>query len=417
MIDSLIYRCPRCGVYDWLDRMTCRHCDASVDITGVDRMRCCGEDRPIADWYDRIRRMPLPKPEGEWIMSDDGVVLSTEAADRHYAGLDGLTAVAYSRKYRDKGCLRLAPDRLHFTGHDHRAAIGMNDITGVTIESDTVIVMNRSRGALFFDFQNEKGKQWEDAIRRALDDRMAPAAVLEYYPRIRCDRDRRPVREKGEIERLLLPPSATTGLRPSLAVFRMLRALAGAILPCLLPIRLEGASRLPVDGPGILMGNHSSFMDAVLLEALLPRRIWFMTKNSQFSHPLLNALLRIAGSFPVRRYATDVQAVRNAIRVVRQGHVLGLFPEGERCWDGRMLPFRRGAIRLALALGGPIIPVGISGAYALMPRWTRRIRRVPITIRVGHPFRLKPVAIDRQDERDISRAEQCIRRRIEDLMG
>ena len=91
----------------------------------------------------------------------------------------------------------------------------------------------------------------------------------------------------------------------------------------------------------------------------------------------------MAGAFPVRRYQTDVVAVRNALRVLQKGHLLGVFPEGERSWDGQMLPFKQGTLRLMLAAGKPIIPVGISGIYELMPRWTHRIKRVPVRIKRG----------------------------------
>jgi len=176
------------------------------------------------------------------------------------------------------------------------------------------------------------------------------------------------------------------------------RLLAGLFLQAVLPLRIEGQDHLPRQGPMILAANHSSFLDAILLAALAPRPVAFMTKNSQFAHPALFHILRWAGAFPVRRYTTDPLAVRNALRILRRGRVLGLFPEGERCWDDRMQPFKRTTVRLMLAAGAPVVPVGIRGAYGLMPRWSTRIRRVPVAIRFGAPLHLPVVAPEDQDD-------------------
>lgn len=141
-----------------------------------------------------------------------------------------------------------------------------------------------------------------------------------------------------------------------------------------------------------------------------------MTKNSQYKGRFMTWFLGLTGSFPVRRYTVDVQAVRNAVRVVQGGHMLGIFPEGERSWDDRMLPFKRGAMRLVLALGVPVIPVGISGAYGLMPRWTHRIRRVPVQVRFGSPVMIEPVPAAVQTEADIKAVTAKLREKIQALV-
>jgi 1-acyl-sn-glycerol-3-phosphate acyltransferase len=150
---------------------------------------------------------------------------------------------------------------------------------------------------------------------------------------------------------------------------------------------------------------------------MTPRHIWFMAKNSEYKGLFMTWFLGLARSFPVRRYTVDVQAVRNAIRVLQGGHILGIFPEGERNWDNRMLPFKRGTMRLVLALGVPVIPVGISGAYGLMPRWTHRVTRVPVQIRFGAPVSIAPVAAAAQTEADIAVVTEKLRGCIQDLIG
>ena len=109
--------------------------------------------------------------------------------------------------------------------------------------------------------------------------------------------------------------------------------------------------------------------------------------------------------------------MRNAIRVIQEGHVLGIFPEGERCWDNRLLPYKIGTIRLILALGHDVIPVGVSGAYALMPRWTHDIKRVPITIRIGKPVNLGHIPVPKQTMNDIQAASEKLKAAMTELIG
>ena len=184
----------------------------------------------------------------------------------------------------------------------------------------------------------------------------------------------------------------------------------------LLPLTFRGIENVPAKGGAVLVANHSSFLDSILLEAFFPRHIWFMTKNSQYSHPALMWFLRLARSFPVRRYTVDPQAVRNAMKIVSSGHLLGIFPEGERNWDGTMLPFKRGTMRLVLALGKPVIPVGISGAYGLMPRWTHKISRVPVTVRIGAPMIIPRTPGASQTEADIAWVTGRLREAIAKLV-
>jgi 1-acyl-sn-glycerol-3-phosphate acyltransferase len=199
--------------------------------------------------------------------------------------------------------------------------------------------------------------------------------------------------------------------------YAVVRKIAKPIIKTAFSVKVAGLEHIPAKGPAIILSNHCSFLDAIMLGALPKRYIWYMTKSSQYKSDFLRWFLKLAKSFPVRRYTTDVVAVRNAIRVVQQGHILGIFPEGERSWDGRMLPFRQGAMRLVLALGQPVIPVGISGAYGLMPRWTHKIKRVPVTIRFGRPLHFDLIPIPRQTRDDIKKVAEELKRHILNLIG
>ena len=245
---------------------------------------------------------------------------------------------------------------------------------------------------------------------------MNPGGFQNFFPRLRFD-DAPKIASPGRRRRDLVKRSKPVdGGREPVFVYHMVRFVGRVILKKFLPLTLVGMENIPAKGGAVLLANHSSFLDSIILEAFLPRHIWFMTKNSQYRHPLLFWFLRLARSFPVRRYTVDAQAVRNAMGIVGRGHLLGIFPEGERNWDGRMLPFKRGTMRLVLALGKPVIPVGISGAYGLMPRWTHAIARLPVTVRMGPPIAIRQIPAAAQTEADIDWITGLIRSTIGKLV-
>ncbi len=166
--------------------------------------------------------------------------------------------------------------------------------------------------------------------------------------------------------------------------------LARLGLPLALPLvarfRVEGRGNVPDGGPFILAVNHASILDGALAQMACPRTVHTMTKSSQFRSAPFRWLLLGLQAFPVRRYRVDPQAVRTVLRLLGEGRGVGIYPEAERSWDGRGQPFRRGAIRLILKAGVPVVPCGISGSYDVWPRWSRRARRGDITIRFGVPL-------------------------------
>lgn len=407
MIDRLLYRCPLCGAEPWLKGKRCRACGAGLRVE-ADRTRLTigGRTAPVAAWYDRVRELDGPPREGR---RSGTVIVSEEVRAADHRGPDGLQGVHFGRRPLGPAVLRLDTDRLSVRGAATDRTIPLDRITAVTIESHTLIVDHRDGRPLFFDFADGAGKRWEDLLQRALAAHHAPHRIAEYCPRLRLAEAAPRRRTGGGGYGRLDPPSTAADRRTGFE--RLRRAVRGGLSGAL-PLTVAGRGHVPARGPCIIAANHSSFLDAILLAAFAPRPIRFMTKNSQFAHPLLVRFLPWAGAFPVRRYTTDVGAVRNVRRVLARGAVLGLFPEGERCWDGRLQPFKRTAVRLMLALGVPVVPAGIAGAYALMPRWTGRVRRGPVAIRFGPPLALARIPAGAQTPADVERAAAGLREAI-----
>ena len=131
--------------------------------------------------------------------------------------------------------------------------------------------------------------------------------------------------------------------------------------------RVEGEKEIPKNC--VLMGNHQCFLDPLTLALCVPdREIHFMGKKELFNNRFLNWLFRKVHGFPVDRGNIDMAAIRTAMGVLRDGHTLGIFPEGTRGKEGHMLPLLGGASLLALKSGCPVVPVYIDGGYRLFRR-------------------------------------------------
>jgi len=417
MITDILYRCPSCGSFEWMDGSGCVHCRAAVQVVSRTEVSINGERNTISHWYRRVLSFELPPGDAGPIMESGRVVLSREAAGGTYRGFAGVVATRFTRAACDEGFITLKSGGLRFSGEMEALDIPMEDLTGLTIESNTIILTSRTYGILFFDFLHESGKKWEDCIRRCLARLHAPRKIAEFYPRLRFEDDFRegPARARGH-QSLRVPAKRHYRLDSSL-VLPVVRVIARPVIKSLFSVDIKGLEHIPEEGPAVLLSNHTSFMDSIILGAFPRRNIWFMAKNSEYRGRLLTWALRHARSFPVRRYTVDVQAVRNAVRIINQGHILGIYPEGERTWDNSLLPFRHGTIRLVLALGKPVIPVGISGAYELMPRWTSSIRRSPVRIRIGPPLMFDHIPVPQQTRADIMEAERVLRTHIHHLSG
>lgn len=196
------------------------------------------------------------------------------------------------------------------------------------------------------------------------------------------------------------------------------RALARAVAR----VRITGAiDAIPRQGPVILAANHSSNLDPVVIGGFLTqsldRRVNWLGKKELFDIPVFGWLARNGGIHPVDRGAADVDAFRLARRILDEGHLLAVFPEGTRSPDGTLQAAKDGLALLAIRSGAPIVPIGIDGADRVWPKG-RRLPRIGghITVRIGEPF-LLDAAEPGEDRRAVkARATERIMRSIADLL-
>jgi len=163
------------------------------------------------------------------------------------------------------------------------------------------------------------------------------------------------------------------------SLYGVARFLLRLLLPLRVRVAVEGVEHVPAEGAFVLVLNHQSVLDPILAQVACPRTVHSMTKSTQFRGRIWRWLLVRLAAFPTRRYRVDPQAVRTALRLLGEGKGVGIYPEGERSWDGRLQPLREGSVRLLLKAGVPVVPCGISGSYDVLPRWGRSLR--PGTVR------------------------------------
>jgi 1-acyl-sn-glycerol-3-phosphate acyltransferase len=150
-------------------------------------------------------------------------------------------------------------------------------------------------------------------------------------------------------------------------------------------VDLRTPENIPAAGPVILVANHESMLDPWLLGLATPRPVRYMAKAELFELPVVRTLMRAFGTFPVERGIGDRTAVGRAAELLSDGQVLGIFPQGT-CLPYRDRPWLRGAARLAIVTGAPIVPVCIVGSERALRPGKFKLGLPQITVIVGEPI-------------------------------
>jgi 1-acyl-sn-glycerol-3-phosphate acyltransferase len=160
-------------------------------------------------------------------------------------------------------------------------------------------------------------------------------------------------------------------------------------------VHAEGVGNMPAAGGVVVVSNHLTMLDPLLLGVLFPRQLHFMAKEELYAFKPLGAWLRWSGTFPVRRGVVDRKALREAEDLLRAGEVVMIFPEGHRSATTGAQAARAGAALLAGRVDVPILPVGISGTEHLRLRGEplqiarRFLTRPTVSVCVGPPFSMR----------------------------
>ncbi len=150
---------------------------------------------------------------------------------------------------------------------------------------------------------------------------------------------------------------------------RLLRGTLLLLMRILFRIEHHGSENIPSEGPLILAANHVTYFDPPWISVRVYRTVRIMTWDKLFVPPA-GWILRWFGAFPVSLSNPESSAYRAALRVLRRGEALMIFPEGGRSPDGSLMPFKSGAARLALRTGAAIVPVAVHGGERV---WSKKM--------------------------------------------
>ncbi len=171
------------------------------------------------------------------------------------------------------------------------------------------------------------------------------------------------------------------------------KILCSMILYPLHRVKVIGKENFPEEGGVLLCTNHIDNLDPPVVGMTCPRPVHFMAKEELFSMPILKFILPRVNSFPVKRGMSDRKAFRNALSLLKDGRVVGMFPEGTRSKDGELQKGLAGAGFFALKGEGVVMPCAIVGPY-------KRFRRLKVVY--GKPIDMTKYREERTSTEEVT---------------
>jgi 1-acyl-sn-glycerol-3-phosphate acyltransferase len=152
-------------------------------------------------------------------------------------------------------------------------------------------------------------------------------------------------------------------------------------------VSVKGAERIP-PGTCLFVANRTSSADAPAVVNAIPRRIAILLKKSLFKYPIVGQAFTLAHFIPVERskHESAIASIEKAIAAMREGQSFLIYPEGTRSPDGRLQPFKKGAVVMAIKAGVPIVPVACSGAHRVMEKRSLVIHSGEILVEFLEPI-------------------------------
>lgn len=151
-------------------------------------------------------------------------------------------------------------------------------------------------------------------------------------------------------------------------IYVICRGLLRLIYAIIFPLKIVGKENMPKEGGVLLCANHISLLDPITIGIKLDRQVKYMAKAELFKVPVLGWIIKKVGAFPVKRGGVSKESIKTALKTLRGGNVMGIFPEGTRNSDAGVA--KKGAASFALRSGAAVVPAAIVGHYKLFRRMT-----------------------------------------------
>jgi 1-acyl-sn-glycerol-3-phosphate acyltransferase len=165
-------------------------------------------------------------------------------------------------------------------------------------------------------------------------------------------------------------------------------------------LEIRGAENLRKHPVAVYASNHTSYMDIPVVFAALPFQFRILAKKSLWSWPFIGWFLQRSGQMPIdtENPQATLSSLGGALKAMRSGMPLFIFPEGGRTLEGQLQPFLSGAAYLAIRAQAPIVPIALTGVYDLLPIHTRHLYPNKLTLSAGEPIETKGMTVRQIDE-------------------
>jgi 1-acyl-sn-glycerol-3-phosphate acyltransferase len=167
------------------------------------------------------------------------------------------------------------------------------------------------------------------------------------------------------------------------------RMIARPIMTLMFQLKAYGRHNVPRHGGCLLVSNHQSYLDPVLIGVLLPRPMAYLARSGLFKNKYFSWLISSLHAFPIRQGAGDVGAMKELIKRLKQGHLSCVFVEGSRTDTGDLMPVEPGAALVVRRAGVPVVPCVIDGSFQAWPRTQKIFHPSPISVMYGPPLKVE----------------------------
>lgn len=396
MSHLLFFLCPNCFSEDTLGRNRCKNCKSPIKLE-KDGIICQNKFYPAAAYYDllneNLKLVSEPKedlPKNMLRVSGKAHLRQGENTFRFngYHKLFGRFIPHFHKKMA--GEFIFYDDLIVF----QKNGAGLfrwhaNEFTSATTNGHYLEFKIKHSALFQIEFAKESALKYQFLLRKWLNryyEKQGLGKIIEYQPRIIKSLPAAGKR-KWEI------PAADMKEKPFLLekiIMNGIRYLIGLFCRLWIRVKIIGRENWHSQERGIVIVNHESGMDPFIIAAFLDRYIAFLTKDTVFSSGFTRFFMRWAMGIPTSRYQTDAPVVYGIKSMLARGVKVGVFPEGERCWDGRLQPFKLGLVKILMASREAIFPIIVKNAFTFWPRWRNRPCKTDVELSVKAPFCLIP---------------------------
>ncbi len=403
MAHPLVFICPVCHAEDSIEKSSCSNCHQEFQISpdGISFSKRNWTLPDLTEWMSDIISV-----------NQHADVLQTRRSQIAHAKLPAVLRISGKATLRQgkrsvpfrsfanifqrvvicpvpvtEGWLAVCNSAFFFVSSQKIWHFELKDLTCITTNGHYFEFRIKGEPFWQIEFHHESPLKYEILFRKLIIDFYAGtgSTCVEFQPKIRF------AYPASAGKRLKLKPlkAVNANVYQKIAT-AVLRWILRILLRLFIRVNIRNKNLMPHDYPFITIVNHQSIFDPFILLAFLDGRIGFLTKSTSFCSFIERKFLRLGKAIPTTRFQTDPEVIYHIRTFLESGIPVGIFPEGERCWDGRLQSFKISVIRLLTQFEVPVVPVIISRSFQFFPRWAKRPSTAEISLEVIGPFCILP---------------------------